>query len=124
MQINKLVLPAFDNNTRAFLWESGSIFDLNTLIPAGSALHLQWARGINDRGEIGDSGLDSDSNVRAFLLIPCDENHPGVQGCDYSMVEEPARSLAPRKISGETQRPPQSQPTHRFHIPGLQSLSR
>jgi probable HAF family extracellular repeat protein len=80
----------FDNNSRAFLWEGGSIFDLNTLIPAGSALHLQWARGINDRGEIAGSGLDAEENVHAFVLIPCDENHPDVEGCDYSMVDASA----------------------------------
>lgn len=103
----------FDNNTRAFLWEGGSIFDLNALIPAGSPLHLQWARGINDRGEVAGSGLDAGGNVHAFLVIPCDENHPGVEGCDYSRVEDSARSSAPRDIPGETQRPPQAQRTHR-----------
>ena len=61
----------FDNNTRAFLWEDGSIFDLNTLIPPRASLHLQWAQDINDRGEIAGSGLDADGNVHAFLLIPC-----------------------------------------------------
>jgi probable HAF family extracellular repeat protein len=77
----------FDANTSAFLWARGSIVDLNTLIPAGAALHLQWARGINDRGEIAGTGLDAETNVRAFVLIPCDENHPDVEGCDYSLVD-------------------------------------
>lgn len=112
----------FDNNARAFLWEGGSIFDLNALIPADSALHLQWARGINDRGEIAGSGLDPDGNVHAFLLIPCDEIHPGVEGCDYSLVDEPARSSAPRSITDQTQREPQSHRTQGYHIPSLQSL--
>src|SRR5438309_6655952 len=53
---------AFDSNTRAFLWQDGSIFDLNTLIPPGASLHLQWARDINDRGEIAGTGLDAEGN--------------------------------------------------------------
>jgi probable HAF family extracellular repeat protein len=80
----------FDANTSAFLWARGSIVDLNTLIPAGSALHLQWARGINDRGEIAGTGLDAALNVHAFVLIPCDEDHADVKGCDYDTVDEPA----------------------------------
>jgi probable HAF family extracellular repeat protein len=64
----------FDNTTTAFLWQNGSIFDLNTLIPPGASLHLQWAQSINDRGEIAGSGLDAAGNVHDFLLIPCATN--------------------------------------------------
>jgi probable HAF family extracellular repeat protein len=61
----------FDSSTRASLWEDGSILDLNTLVPSGASLHLQWAQDINDRGEIAGSGLDAGGNVHDFLLIPC-----------------------------------------------------
>jgi len=50
--------------------------DLNTLIPPGASLHLQWARDINDGGEIAGIGLDVDNNPHAFLLIPCGANGP------------------------------------------------
>jgi probable HAF family extracellular repeat protein len=64
----------FDKNTRAVLWEDGSIHDLNALIPPGASLHLQWAQDINDRGEIAGTGLDATGNVHDFLLIPCAAN--------------------------------------------------
>ena len=71
---------------RPFLWEDGSIFELNALIPPGSPLVLQFAQSINDRGEIGGVGVNADGAFHDFLLIPCDDDHPGVEGCDYSMV--------------------------------------
>jgi probable HAF family extracellular repeat protein len=78
-------------NLRAILWEKGSMIDLNTVIPAGSSLYLKFADTINDAGEIGGVGVpagctDKDACGHAFVLIPCDENHPGVKGCDYSPV--------------------------------------
>jgi probable HAF family extracellular repeat protein len=79
-----------DEVFRAYLWEDGSMFDLNALIPPGSALHLQFVQNINDRGEIAGMGVDGSGNTHAFLLIPCDEHHPGVAGCDYSPVDAAA----------------------------------
>jgi probable HAF family extracellular repeat protein len=72
---------------RAFLWEDGSILDLNALILPGSGLHLESTYTINDQGEIAGEGTDTSGNGHAFLLVPCDENHAGVEGCDYSFVE-------------------------------------
>jgi hypothetical protein len=60
---------------------------LNTLIPSGSSLYLIDPETINDQGEIAGNGVDASGYQHAFLLIPCDENHPGVEGCDYSPVD-------------------------------------
>jgi probable HAF family extracellular repeat protein len=75
----------------AFLWEDGGpIVDLNTLIPAGSGVQLRLAYNINDRGEIlADSApigfTPADAELgHQVLLIPCDEQHPGLEGCDYN----------------------------------------
>lgn len=70
----------------AFLWEQGSIVDLNTLISSDSDFQLVWAGYISDNGEIGAFGNLSNGDTHAVLLIPCDENHPGIEGCDYSMT--------------------------------------
>ncbi|MFI5095386.1 MAG: hypothetical protein ACHQIK_18270 [Candidatus Acidiferrales bacterium] len=90
----------------AFLWEHGSIVDLNNLIPASSDLHLGQAININNRGEIvgtallpgGDPQYYSAGYLHAFLLIPCDENHADVEGCDYDEVEVAA--VSPNSHSG------------------------
>src|SRR5215472_3333538 len=97
----------------AFLWENGGpMIDLNTLIPANSGVLLVDACCINDRGEIAPLGFLPNGEMRTFLLIPCDENHPNIEGCDYSPVEvsavaashtpsEPAaqKQLTPQEIS-------------------------
>jgi probable HAF family extracellular repeat protein len=82
--------------TSAFLWENGGpSVDLNTLVPSDSALDLTGAFWINDRGEITGRGVpngcgDVDTCGHAFLLIPCDQDHPGLEGCDYEPVEATA----------------------------------
>ncbi len=80
----------------AFLWENGTMVDLNSLISSNSSLELIFAYGINDRAEIVGTGLPSgctpdqiDFCGHAFVLVPCDENHRGVEGCDYSLVDVP-----------------------------------
>jgi uncharacterized membrane protein len=78
----------------AFLWEQGSLVDLQTLLLPGSGIRFtsgHSAYNINDRGEIAAEGVLPNGNTRAVLLIPCDGNHPGIRGCDYSLVDGAAR---------------------------------
>jgi probable HAF family extracellular repeat protein len=79
----------------AFLWQDGGpMIDLNSLIPPGSSLELSHALAITDRGEIVGLGVppgcppsEDDVCGHAFVLIPCDTGHPGIEGCDYSLVD-------------------------------------
>jgi probable HAF family extracellular repeat protein len=115
------VVGTCGSSSCAFLWEDGGpIVDLSTLIVPDSGLQLIEARQINDRGEIAISAMDANGNQHAVLLIPCDEGHPGVEGCDYSLVDASAamQSAAPHSIPNGTQRPPQSRRANRYRIPG------
>jgi probable HAF family extracellular repeat protein len=118
---------AVTNGQAAFLWEdAGPLVDLDTLIPSGSGLQMYEAHQINDLGEIAIGALDASGNNHSVLLIPCDENHPNVEGCDYSLVDATAASQSPatRYVHSGTQRLPQARRTNRYHVPGLQSVDR
>jgi probable HAF family extracellular repeat protein len=65
---------------RAFLWQNGSMVDLNALIPAGSSLVLMDPLKITDNGEIAGIGVvpgsaceNPDACGVAFVLQPIDE---------------------------------------------------
>jgi probable HAF family extracellular repeat protein len=74
--------------TSAFLWEDGGpMVDLSTLAFPNPGFAQLNVITINDRGEIAGIGVDANDTAFAVVLIPCDENHPGIEGCDYSLVD-------------------------------------
>jgi probable HAF family extracellular repeat protein len=74
-------------NLGAFLWEDGGpMVDLASLIVPVSVWTGLGTVSINNRGEIAGVGTDPAGNSHAILLIPCDGNHPGIEGCDYSLA--------------------------------------
>lgn len=60
--------------------------DLSTLLSSASDLVLLVVSN-NDRGEIAGVGTDANGNGHAIVLVPCDENHPGLADCDYSPMD-------------------------------------
>ncbi|MGO9088849.1 MAG: hypothetical protein ACLQBK_26900 [Candidatus Sulfotelmatobacter sp.] len=109
-----------------FLWEKDSIVDLNSLVPLDSTVHVAGAVAINDRGEIVAEGAPGDGSAHVVVLIPCDENHPAIDGCDYSMVDATSatQSPAPRYEPSGTQRPSLWRRTNWYHIPVLEAPGR
>ena len=110
----QIVGGSSDCNTflHAFLISNGGgMVDLNSLIPPYSALTLTEAITINERGEIAGMGVpagcspqDASTCGHAYVLIPCDENHPGIEGCDYSLVEAPAAVTQPVPVNRDASR--------------------
>jgi uncharacterized membrane protein len=59
-------------NADGWLWEGGTLSDLNTLV-APSAMQLTEAHYINDRGEIAVTGVLPSGDQRVVLLVPSGE---------------------------------------------------
>ena len=94
--------PCDFSSVAAFLWEDGSLVDLNTLIPANSSFYLFTSSFIDDRGEIAAFGTLPNGDTHAVLLIPCDGNHTDIEGCDYSMVEASTAPAVPAGMHKQT----------------------
>jgi len=68
--------PCELNSRRPFLWQDGTMFDLNEVTQAPSGFRFTQVFVINDRGEIGGigtaPGCDDDEDCgHAMVLIPC-----------------------------------------------------
>ena len=68
--------PCTLDSQRPFLWQDGTMYDLNDVIQTPSGFRFTQAFVINDRGEIGGigtpPGCDFDEDCgHAMVLIPC-----------------------------------------------------
>jgi probable HAF family extracellular repeat protein len=56
--------------SRAFIYQKGTMTDLNNLVIGDSPLYLLIAQGINDSGEIVGTAIEPDGQQVGFLAIP------------------------------------------------------
>ena len=108
----------------AFLSENGGpLVDVNTLVSPPSTFTALIGYNINERGEIAGTGVPAgcdrvDTCGHVFLMIPCDENHPG-ECRDYSMIETPdTETIAKKPVL-----PPNFKPGPKSTVPRLDSWS-
>ena len=57
--------------SHAFLWEDGSLVNLQSLIDPASKITVNNTTSINERGEIAGTGKLSNGKRHAYLLVPC-----------------------------------------------------
>ena len=72
--------------SRAILYEEGTLYDLNNLIPANSGWTLETAFDINNQGQILGTGVFN-GQEQDFLLSP-------ISGTDPEPIPEPSTTLA------------------------------
>jgi len=106
-----------------WVWQdSGPVVDLNSLIVPSSPIRFSHAVFINDRGEISGDGYLTNGDVHAIVLIPCDDDHPDVSGCDYDLIDAETAAMqspAPHYVPSATRPLPQSWRSNRYHIPAI-----
>ena len=55
----------------AFLWKRGNpMMDLNDLVSPPSDMHIEFATGINDRGEIVGNAYTPEGDIHVVVLVP------------------------------------------------------
>jgi probable HAF family extracellular repeat protein len=82
------------SNYHAYVYADGVASNLNSLIPSGTGLHLAYAMGINNAGQIVGVALDSRANYHAYLLTPVAAGTPVVSIADASVAEGHAGTSA------------------------------
>ena len=70
-----------------FIYADGVATNLNSLIPAGSGLHLAYASAINNAGQIVGTAFDAQGRYHAYLLTPVAPGTPVVSIGDALVTE-------------------------------------
>jgi len=77
------------SNFHAWVYIDGVVTNLNTLIPAGTGLHIAYANAISNDGQIAATAFDAQGHYHAVLLTPGDAapTAPTVSIGDVSVSE-------------------------------------
>jgi probable HAF family extracellular repeat protein len=102
---------------RAFLWQEGTMTELNSLVHNPNAPFLENANSINSRGQIaGKTTVQGTPIADAFLAIP---SHGVATNETAAPAAMAATSQRQRGVSPEIRRMLRQRLGPRYHIPGL-----
>lgn len=77
-------------NCRGYLWQHGSIYDLNTLIPPNKSVNVLFGANINNSGQIVGATVDAQGIENAVVLIPHgDVLRNGASAPKFTLSESP-----------------------------------
>jgi probable HAF family extracellular repeat protein len=110
-----------ESSCTSFIWRNGVMTDLNAVVPADSTLFMEDPVGINSVGEIVGFAIEkSTGQGRAFLAMPCDEEHANQESCkDEGAAVAPSETPTPMIVMPENIRKMfEQRPGRRYHIPG------
>jgi len=80
------------------LWENGTLYDLNKLIPPNSGIYISGVNFVNDRGEIGANGVLPNGDQRVLLLVPVSEDEGSTNSSDAASEAVPGRMNQPNRL--------------------------
>ena len=86
-------------NCRGFLWQHGTITDLNTFIPPSKDLNVLFGANINDWGQIVGATVNAQSVEQAILLTPYWQAHVAAKGISA------AKETLPESVRLQLQNP-------------------
>jgi probable HAF family extracellular repeat protein len=87
--------PDCNSDGVGVIWnDGGAPINLNALVTPASSIDVTFPVYINDRGEIVAHAVLPNGDVHAVVLVPCDDNHPNVEGCNYGTVAAVAAAPA------------------------------
>jgi probable HAF family extracellular repeat protein len=94
--------PDCNSDGVGVLWnDGGAPISLNTLVTPASDIDVTFPVYINDQGEIVAHAALPNGDIHAIVLVPCDDNHPNLEGCNYGTVA--AVSAAPASSAKNTE---------------------
>jgi hypothetical protein len=64
------------SNFHGWVYIDGVVTNLNTLIPAGTGLHIAYASAVNNAGQIAATAFDAQGHYHAVLLTPSGDPPP------------------------------------------------
>jgi probable HAF family extracellular repeat protein len=118
---------------RAFLWQNGTMLDLNSLVHSPDAPFLENGNSINSRGQIaGKTTVQGTPIAEAFLATPCDhERAYEIETCERAPESTPSKVSGssvparlplvtpPGRLTPEILAALRARLGHRYHIPGF-----